>query len=66
MDASIIPGDGGEISELYKLRRWYGPLMDAGEYAVQATYRNYWDPDDGRVAWQGLITSDTVTFILEP
>ena len=58
--------EGENISQTYILNKYYSPLVDPGEYTVVAYYRNYWDPDDGRIAWQGMITSNTATFIIEP
>lgn len=50
----------------YPITSFYAPFDEAGTYSVQAIYENKRDPGDGRSAWKGRITSNTVTFTLEP
>ena len=64
-------GPGGQRKARYDLSLFYVPFQDYatkeyGQYTVQAVYENESDPGDGRSAWKGKLTSNTVTFTLEP
>ncbi len=50
----------------YQITSFYAPFDEVGTYSVQAIYENRRDPGDGRSAWKGRLTSNTVTFALEP
>jgi hypothetical protein len=57
---------GEELSATYALTTYYSPFDEIGIYTIQGIYENRSDPGDGRIAWKGKLTSDTVTFTLEP
>ena len=56
---------GESISRSISLTTYY-QFKEIGTYTVQAVYENQSDPGDGRTAWKGIITSNTVNFTIEP
>ncbi|NMC11723.1 MAG: hypothetical protein GYA34_02445 [Chloroflexi bacterium] len=41
-------------------------IQETGKYTYQIKYRNHLNPTDGREAWKGTLTSNTVEFEILP
>lgn len=50
---------------MYDLQSYYH-LTEADTYTVYAIYINRSDAPDGRIPWKGTVTSNPVTFTVEP
>jgi hypothetical protein len=57
---------GESVGYSFTLNEWFSPLSQPGRYTVQAVYRNYSNPGDGRIAWQGELHSYVASFNIVP
>lgn len=64
-DDFVTLSPGEVIEEYYDLQSVYA-IDEGGKYILIAVYFNNMDPDDGRIAWKGELTSNIVIFDFEP
>jgi hypothetical protein len=60
---TLMPGNS--IEGYYELQDVF-TIDETGKYLVIAVYINQLNPDDGRMAWKGEVTSNIATFSFDP
>ena len=54
------------MGDEYVLNDMYDNLYEEGIYSIQAFYHNQWDPENGEIAWEGQVESETIKFTVNP